>query len=268
MNNDRFFLERKHDTRTFPIFDDKTPVSKRNLWLLVVLPPILFAILVIPQTLWPNIVGKDTGLGGYLFSFAWEELFPLIFFIFILHKLAGQSLRSFFKKLTWSDIGDGIVAFVLGTIYTRVMSAVLIVISKNSMASDIATNSFKVGLPKKVLISNYINEILSDLVELLNEELLAIIPMLAAATLAYKYYHCSRKGSIGIGLLVSIFVFGLAHFSAYDWHLAQMFLVIGMGRFFDTGVYIRTKNLWVSYISHYLWDTAIFTIAFITAMNH
>ncbi|MCY9806277.1 CPBP family intramembrane metalloprotease [Lentilactobacillus senioris] len=267
MNNDRFFLERKNDTRTFPIFDDETPLAKRNLWWLIVLPPLIFAIVVIPQILWPDIDTSTKGVVEETLIVLWQDVMPLILFILMLHELAGRSLRSFFKKLTWHDIGDGAVALVLGNLYAIITSLTLTAISKNLVAANITTGSFKAGMPKSELTTNLIREVLTDIPSLLCEELLAIIPMLAAATLAYRYYGQSRKNSIWIGLLVSIFVFGLAHFSAYDWHLAQMFIVIGMSRLFDTGVYIRTKNLWVSYISHYLWDTVSSGILFLIAMN-
>ena len=267
MNNDRFFLERKNDTRTFPIFDDVTPVSKTNLWLLVILVPLAFIVALVPDMLWPNIAKMTLNSWQQIMLIIWQDILPFALIVFLLHMLARQTLRSFFKKLTWHDIGDGIVALILGNVYAILMSEILRSISKNLMASNAAEQNLRSSLSKSTLVNNYISLVITDILELLNEELLAIIPMLAVATLAYKYYGRSRKNAIGLGLLASIIIFGLAHFFAYDWHIVQMLLVIGMSRLFDTGVYIRTKNLWVSYIAHYLWDAVSFGVVLLASLG-
>ncbi|WP_082620580.1 CPBP family glutamic-type intramembrane protease [Lentilactobacillus senioris] len=56
------------------------------------------------------------------------------------------------------------------------------------------------------------------------------------------------------------------HFSTYDWHWAQMIILIGGSRIFYNGVYIRTKNLWVSYLCHFLWDTI--TLVIVIVLHH
>lgn len=93
------------------------------------------------------------------------------------------------------------------------------------------------------------------------EEIFSIIIFIALfKLLSYKF---SRETAIGIALVLSSIVFGLMHFQAYNWHLAQIILLIGRERLFLTGAYIRTKNIWTSFLMHYVFDMAIFLLVFL-----
>ena len=75
--------------------------------------------------------------------------------------------------------------------------------------------------------------------------------------------------SIWIGVVGSLFVFGIVHFSAYGGNILQILLIQGLGSIFDLYVYLKTKNVVNSYILHVFIDYIPFTMVMIaSAMNY
>lgn len=214
---------------------------------------------VIPQVL--HIQSKNIFLESIVEY--WQVILPLVVFIWMLNSLVGTPLKTYFHKITKSDFWDGVLVLILDGIYSTVVSQLLTTYSSTtSNANDQGLNH--ISTIKMVLV--FIVETISNAKTLLSEELLALIPMLVFATLANKYWHFSRDGALLLGTIISIFVFGFMHFSTYDWYWAQMIILIGGSRIFYNGVYIRTKNLWVSYLCHFLWDTITFAIVIVSVI--
>ncbi|WP_172188235.1 CPBP family intramembrane glutamic endopeptidase [Lentilactobacillus kribbianus] len=259
MNNTegKSFLERKNDNRVFPILDDTQPLSQGRLWLIAILTPLLFFVGIVPQLI---DFDKDNMLLALPLQFV-QTFAPLILLALMLRYLAKNTLKTFFHKITLKDFFAGIIALTLATIYSSVAENIVTMFS--TVADNGGAKAFTENVSPLQMIVVFVITTISDAFSLLSEELLAIILMLVFATLANKYWHVSRGGALWIGTIVSIIVFGFMHFSAYDWHIAQMFIIIGMSRLFYNGVYIRTKNLWVSYLCHFAWDTVIFAIVMI-----
>lgn len=67
------------------------------------------------------------------------------------------------------------------------------------------------------------------------EELLAVSFFLVLSALVMQHMHASRNAGIWWGLIGSMIFFGMIHFVAYDWHILQMLLVIGVGRILILG---------------------------------
>ena len=103
---------------------------------------------------------------------------------------------------------------------------------------------------------------IEDIFQLMGEEFIALVPFLALLTLCYQVFKWSRKTSIIVALLVSSVIFGLLHLSTYNWNWLQCIFAIGMARIPFTLAYIRTKNFFVAFLTHYLFDAIIFTFAF------
>ena len=254
--NSRFFLEPKQHTE-FPFLDDQK-ISSGRLWGMFFGAIIISLVMLLPQMVLP----AKASTFAIVLAQVVQTIVPLILF-WLLYKYVGQtSIGKLYKRITVRALGFGVLMFALSTVYSLIVGTLL----KGQTAANINVTS-AAQLPKNQLVSNYlINEVV-DLFNLMIEELIAVTAFLAILALANRYWHLSRNASIWVGLGISIIVFGIIHFSAYDWHWAQMILLIGMSRLFDTGVYIRTKNIWISYIMHFLWDSILFTMGLITNLG-
>lgn len=103
--------------------------------------------------------------------------------------------------------------------------------------------------------------IVSTLLQLVGEEFLKILMLLIVMYVVYRFTN-NRGLAIGLGVIISLSVFGLAHSKAYHGRLLQILLIQGFGSIFDLYAYMKTKNVVVSYILHVLIDY----IPFITIM--
>ncbi|KRM73047.1 CPBP family intramembrane glutamic endopeptidase [Lacticaseibacillus brantae] len=251
----RFFLEPKKHTE-FPFLDGKT--SAGRLWGMFFGAIIISLVMLLPQVLIPASASLTVEILGQII----QSVVPLILF-WALYRYVGQiSMRQLYKRITIRALGFGIVMFALSSVYAVIVGLLL----KGQTTAN-ASAAQAAHMSKSALIPSYLLNEGLDLFNLMIEELIAVTAFLAILALANHYWHLSRNASIWVGLGISIIVFGVIHFSAYDWHWAQMILLIGMSRLFDTGVYIRTKNIWISYIMHFVWDTILFTIGLITNLG-
>ena len=85
-----------------------------------------------------------------------------------------------------------------------------------------------------------------------NEELFKVILLILVMSLVY-YFSKNRKLSIVLAVIMTMIVFGAAHEGAYG-TLLQVLLIQGLGSIFDLYAYMKTKNVFVSYIAHLLFD--------------
>lgn len=100
--------------------------------------------------------------------------------------------------------------------------------------------------------------------QLMGEEFLKIFALLLIMYAVYKSTG-NRNISICIGMIGSLFVFGMAHYTAYSGRIFQILLVQGLGSIFNLYAYMKTKNVFVSYILHLMIDFSGFIIAAIQA---
>jgi hypothetical protein len=91
-------------------------------------------------------------------------------------------------------------------------------------------------------------------VQLVGEEVLTVIPMLALLHLLVARFGLSRNASVWWAWLGTAILFGLVHLPTYQWDFAQCILIIGTARLVLSMAYIKTKNLWVSAGAHILND--------------
>ncbi|WP_430612540.1 CPBP family glutamic-type intramembrane protease [Enterococcus sp. DIV0876] len=241
-------LEHKQNQYPFPLLDSMPIISGGRLWGLV------FGVALAE---WLSVILGDMHAGseGLAIVISVVQLvLPLSLFIGLFTVVGQQRFRHLFAPISFRDIGFTLVMFVLGTIYSAVMTNILTTTANTNVMSGSSLNHMQ------RLLLFAINEG-SNIILLFNEELLAIISFLALAALARHYGHMTRNTSIIIGWVGSILLFGLLHYQAYDWNLVQMFLLIGMSRVFDTAIYIRTKNIMLSFLVHFIYDTIIFAVA-------
>ncbi len=89
--------------------------------------------------------------------------------------------------------------------------------------------------------------------QLFGEEMVKLNIFLGVLILAFQRTG-NRKMGIVIAIAVTLFVFGMAHFRAYNGAIVQILLIQGLGSIFDLFLYMRTKNILTSYAMHVLQD--------------
>ncbi|HSE07866.1 MAG TPA: CPBP family intramembrane glutamic endopeptidase [Nocardioidaceae bacterium] len=94
--------------------------------------------------------------------------------------------------------------------------------------------------------------------QLLGEELVTILPLLALMYYLHFRRGTSRLTALLVSWAVTALLFGALHLPTYDWNVVQALLGIGVARLVLTLAYVLTKNLWVSTGAHVLNDWAIF----------
>ena len=97
------------------------------------------------------------------------------------------------------------------------------------------------------------------LFSMMGEELLKFIPLMFFMRLIYKFTS-NRKLSLIISTIIVLTCFGLLHYDPQTSTIISTLLIQGLGSIFEIYGYIKTKNLFVPYISHLLTDGLIFII--------
>jgi membrane protease YdiL (CAAX protease family) len=97
-------------------------------------------------------------------------------------------------------------------------------------------------------------------IQLVGEELLTILPLLAVLWLCVRKFGLPRRVGLVIAVLVSTIWFASVHLPTYNWNVIQCFGGIGMARLVLTAAFLVTRNLWVSAGAHILNDWTEFLL--------
>ena len=100
-------------------------------------------------------------------------------------------------------------------------------------------------------------------IQLIGEELITILPLLAVMWLCVARLGLSRRRALVIAFVVSTLLFAALHLPTYDWNFVQCFGTIGTARVVLTLAYVVTRNLWVSATAHVANDWSLFLMSFI-----
>ena len=147
----------------------------------------------------------------------------------------------FFKKISLKDIKLIILLLIGMYIYSIVMGAVIV-----RLTGSIAGHSEMNTIPSLIFV-------ISMIIQIFGEEFFKIFLLLILMYLVYRFTN-NYKSSIIIGLIGSMVIFGLCHYRAYNGMILQILLLQGFGSIFEYFAYIKTKNIWVSYLLHLLRD--------------
>jgi membrane protease YdiL (CAAX protease family) len=96
--------------------------------------------------------------------------------------------------------------------------------------------------------------------QLLGEEVVTILPMLALIYALTAKVGWSRRVAVAVAWVVTALVFGAMHLPTYNWNFVQCFAIIGAARLVLSGAYLWTKNLWVSTGAHIINDWVLFSV--------
>ena len=226
----------------FPFYDGR-PVNIEAKGWLVILVSVIGAFMIL--TLTPR------------FSFP-SDLLPAILFVAIplltLHRIAGSSWKCLFRPISLRFAGL-MVLFGAATLAASLVIGWMLRhffdLYANPLASEfLSMSEMKIG--QMLFVTG---------IQLIGEELLAILPFLAVLRLCKKHLQLSRTVGIVIALTISSLIFGAAHLPTYDWHWAQSLIGVSLARTVLTLAYLATRNLWVSAGAHVINDWTIFLLA-------
>ncbi|WP_340006606.1 CPBP family glutamic-type intramembrane protease [Paenibacillus sp. FSL K6-0276] len=97
---------------------------------------------------------------------------------------------------------------------------------------------------------------------LFGEELITILPFLVILAFGVKKLKMSRKSAIILACVGSAILFGAYHLQTYNWNSVQAIIGIGIARIVLLYPYLKTKNIWTSFIVHVMNDWTLFGLAF------
>ena len=223
--------------RDFPFYRGNPVALTATHWgFLLALVALAFAVLIAPIP-WP---------GGELGSFVPAVLFPVI-------PLAGLAWVSkghagcLFGSVGWREIKLMVLFALLNIVVTMTVGGVVRAALGASANPAMATASAL--SPGGLLIF-----LTKTAVQLVGEEVLTVIPLLALLQVLVARAGLSRTAGVRWAWLGSAVLFGLLHLPTYRWDFAQCLLIIGTARLVLSMAYIKTKNLWVSAGAHILND--------------
>ncbi|MOA19360.1 CAAX amino terminal protease self- immunity [compost metagenome] len=70
------------------------------------------------------------------------------------------------------------------------------------------------------------------------------------------------KPAIILAWVVASIIFGAYHLPTYNWNIIQAIVGIGIARVVLLYPYLKTKNIWTSFIVHVMNDWTIFGLTF------
>lgn len=105
-------------------------------------------------------------------------------------------------------------------------------------------------------------------IQLVGEELMTILPLLAVLWLCVRKFGLSRRVGLIAGVVVSTLWFSAVHLPTYGWNFLQCFAGIGMARLVLTAAFLLTRNLWVSAGAHIVNDWTEFLLPTLLAGGH
>ncbi|WP_448120928.1 CPBP family glutamic-type intramembrane protease [Xanthomonas arboricola] len=232
----------RHD---FPFYNRQPiPISALQ-WLLILSALcIAFVLLIMP---WPS---SDSVTGSWVHA--------LLFCLVPLGAMAlisGRAVTALFHRLHVRDalwmIAIAVLNLVISIMVALAFSG-LHQASSNPMfaqlgSADVSTRVMAFGMMVP---------------QLLGEELLTILPLLALLQWLTTRMRMRRSYAVLCAWLLSALPFALAHLPTYQWDLLQCLVIIGTARLVLSLAYVVTRNLWVSTGAHLLNDWALFGLAF------
>lgn len=228
------FFKFEDEKTDLPFYDNEPKLSKME-WALLMLAEILFLI-----PIFFSIEMSDELFSFYLCLIV---LLPLIY-------VSKGKMSLFFKKVRREDIKLILLCTILPFAYSMFMLFVL--------------ESLKISAESPIEpVSATLLSVICMVVQLMGEELFKIILLIIAMSVIYHFTK-NRKLSIIISAILTMAIFGLAHYKYGP--IIQILLIQGLGSVFDLYAYLKTKNVLVSYLAHLLFDFAPFALELIALL--
>ncbi|MBQ9042140.1 MAG: CPBP family intramembrane metalloprotease [Eggerthellaceae bacterium] len=177
-------------------------------------------------------------------------LIPLVTLLFVAHGNLGTVI----KKPRLGDIPLIIIVVVLDMGYSLAIGGLLhYVLGLPTQANAAYGETMDFGFFALVFV------------QLFGEELFKTNMLLGILLLLFRRSG-NRKSAVVIATFVTLLIFGLAHFAAYD-SLAQILLIQGLGSVICLFAYLKTKNMLVTYAAHLIIDLIPFGLNALGAVS-
>ena len=220
------------ESRDFPFYRHNPRISSGG-WLLLILS-VPLALLVYA------LVGFESEIIASVL-FCLIMLIPLLYF-------SKWDYSLMFRKPTKNEIILAILMFAGYMIYALCLGSVLDMVGLGGVE---ACSAEEVGVT--------IQSTVGLLFSMMAEELLKFIPLMFLMRLVYKFTD-NLKISVAVSTALVLLGFGLLHYAPPTNTIVSVLLLQGLGSLFEMYGYLKTKNLFVPYISHLLTDAVMFII--------
>ena len=220
------------ESRDFPFYRHNPRISSGG-WLLLILS-VPVALLVYA------LVGFESEIIASVL-FCLVMLIPLLYF-------SKWDYSLMFRKPTKNEIILAILMFAGYMIYALCLGSVLDMVGFGGVE---ASSAEEVGVT--------IQSTVGLLFSMMAEELLKFIPLMFLMRLVYKFTD-NLKISVAVSTAIVLLGFGLLHYAPPTNTIVSVLLLQGLGSLFEMYGYLKTKNLFVPYISHLLTDAVMFII--------
>lgn len=227
------FFKFEDKSRDFPYYRHNPKISKMAWIVLLLLIPISF--------LTYSIISLESEFIGSLI-FCLLLLIPLLYF-------SNWDYSLMFRKPSRSEIKLAVLLFVGYIIYAVVVGEFV-----DMMGHTSAVTPEYLGISVEALISLVFS--------MMGEELIKFIPLMLFMRIVYKYTQ-NRKLSVIVSTIFILIFFGMLHYDPGVTPLISVLLIQGLGSIFELYGYIKTKNIFVPYMSHLLTDAFIFALALV-----
>jgi hypothetical protein len=219
------------DTRDFPFYRHNPRISKSGWFLLLLSVPIAYLIYA--------LAGEVSEIIGSIL-FCLVMLIPLLYF-------SGWDYSLMFRKPTKNEIILGVLLFAGYMIYSTVVDLSLDMVGLGGVQETAEAMGINIDSTVGLIFS------------MMGEELLKFIPLMFLMRVVYKFSN-NLKLSVVISVTLVLAGFGLLHYYPPSNTLASVLLLQGLGSLFEMYGYLKTKNLFVPYISHFLTDAVAFIL--------
>lgn len=153
-----------------------------------------------------------------------------------------------FKRITKKDVPLIIVFTFIGFVYSFAALAVLGITGIIPMA--------KIGFN----FEGFISTAGWLAIPLFGEELFKISALIFSMFVLYRFSH-NRKAVLVISIIITCILFGVMHERQHG--LLRALLIQGVACVFDMLLYLNSKNILVTYISHLLFDFITISTSFL-----
>lgn len=221
------------ESRDFPFYNHNPRISKLGWFVLLLSVPIAYIAYI-----FTSLIIESDIIGSILFVLI--MLIPLLYY-------SNWDYSLMFRKPTKNEIILGFLMFAGYMIYSFAMGSILDMYGLSGVASSADTAGITIESTVGLLFS------------MMGEELLKFIPLMFFMRVVYKFTS-NLKLSVVISTIIVLFGFAMLHYAPPSNTLILVLLLQGVGSLFEVYGYLKTKNLFVPYISHLLTDAFSFII--------
>lgn len=230
-------------------------------WLMILLGVFLGFTLDLAQSQLVSKIAPTPGVWQSTLSILCLLLVPALPMLGV-YLAVGRRTALLFRRMRGSDWLLAVILAAVALVWSIGVTLLLGAVGIKTVSdSAIPTSGGKTGVAESV------GTILQFPFLLFGENLFLLLPFLFFLMVLASVLGMPRKPAVIVAVLLAGALFGMYHFRAYDWHLAQMLLVIGAGQVIVAFGYLRTKNILVPFISHLLIDTTIFLVTLVRDLH-